>query len=722
MRLCMGCMNQIDENLYKCPHCGFDETNVRQEAYYLNPGTIVGGKFIVGKVLSYGGYTVSYIGMDAEYERKVVIKEYLPSDFSTRSEGEKKITIYSGDALEQFEQGLTNFLNEANRIQTLENPEGIARVFDCIAENDTGYVITEYLEGQTLKEILDSGKKYDVEEAKQFIIQILHGLCKVHPLNIIHCDISPETILVTSSGEIKLLDFGATRYVTTANSKSLAIILKQGYAPEEQYRSRGVRGTWTDVYALGAVMYRMVTGIVPQEAVERALTDELKAPSKLGISIPENIENAMLNALNVFQEERTQSAEAFLKELNAADTKRIKVKKRKNDMGKFPVWAKVLVAGLCCAVIVGGVMLVRSVTNDTSNIVKEETLTLVDYSGKTPEEVGESLKAAGFEEIVVNVVEEYNSDADLNGTVFKQKPEAGNGLPEGWQLTDGKVSGVLECYIYTNEKISYREIRDLSAYSLAKKLNWDIQGDKFTGGDGDGEYFEVLCIELNDGSKITKDMLQGEQVISVNDIAKISYCANDFFYWSVLDDYAGKIVSDINEPLYKKVNENSAPILTGEMMNLAEAKSLIDESYYSFVNPAGYIFEQTVEAGKNVDISAGIDGALFLVVGEKLSYGGKTGNALKKELEDLGFTDCVDFTGSCDGTQQILGVTVINQETKEEITEFATGQEVRFKIRTKEKPVVKKKAKKETKKEETPTIKVEEQKNDSEDNETGWVD
>ena len=160
MKLCMGCMNQMEDHLVVCPHCGFNEAALRQESYYLEPGTIIGGKHIVGRVMSYGGHTISYLGMDAEANRKVIIKEYLPSDFSTRSEGEKEVTIYSGDGQVQFEQGLTNFLNEANRIQQLGKADGIAQVYDCIAENDTGYVISEYVEGKTLKEILDSGKKF----------------------------------------------------------------------------------------------------------------------------------------------------------------------------------------------------------------------------------------------------------------------------------------------------------------------------------------------------------------------------------------------------------------------------------------------------------------------------------------------------------------------------------------------------------------------------------
>ena len=129
MKLCMGCMTNIEDNCTTCPHCGYDETTLRQESYYLDPGTVVGGKYIVGRVIRYGGYTVTYLGMDAEHNRKVFVKEYLPSDFSSRAEGETEVTIYSGDALEQFEQGLTTFLNEANRIQHLNAVEGIAKVF-----------------------------------------------------------------------------------------------------------------------------------------------------------------------------------------------------------------------------------------------------------------------------------------------------------------------------------------------------------------------------------------------------------------------------------------------------------------------------------------------------------------------------------------------------------------------------------------------------------------
>lgn len=367
MKICMGCMNQIADNERICSNCGFEQSNIREKSYYLDPGTILGGKYIIGKALEYNGYTVKYLGYDAEMQRKVIIREYLPSDFSTRSDGESDATIYSGDAYEQFSKGLQTFLNEGSLIQSLGNVDGIASIYDCVAANDTGYIVSEYLVGTTLKEVLDTGRIYKAEEAKSFIQHILLGLTKVHSLNVIHCDIAPDTIFITEKGEVKLLDFGSAKYVTTANSKSLAIILKQGFAPEEQYRSHGKRGPWTDVYALAAVMYRMITGKNPPESVDRALSDELVEPSKQNIDISTSTENALMNALNVYQGERTASAEAFYRELSSGETKRRKVKQAKRDTGKVPVWIKGLVAVGAIAIVAGGAFVVKGLQNKGGN-------------------------------------------------------------------------------------------------------------------------------------------------------------------------------------------------------------------------------------------------------------------------------------------------------------------------------------------------------------------
>lgn len=697
MKLCMGCMSQIEDHLAACPYCGFNESVFRQESYYLAPGTIVGGRYILGRVLSYGGHTISYLGMDAQANRKVIVKEYLPSDFSTRSEGEKEVTIYSGDGQIQFERGLTNFLNEANRIQHLQDPEGIARIYDCMAENDTGYVISEYVEGQTLKEVLDSGRKYSVNDAKVFMKKILRGLAEVHKLNIVHCDISPETIMITNSGEIKLLDFGAARYVTTANSKSLSIILKRGYAPEEQYRSRGVRGPWTDVYALGAVMYRMITGITPQESVERVLADELKEPSKLGVSVPENTENALMNALNIYQEERTPSAEAFLRELNSGSVKRVKPKKRADKTGKFPLWAKGLAVCLTAAVVAGGGVLVWKIQSDkVEGGNQDNTIVMNDLSGMTKEEA-----AASIEELESRALEEgitldirlktdghvFDLERDKDGTIASQtvKPSSVLYDPDAKKQKKlkglkrdkaGNISGTIFCDLYSSTKLHYSDISGLSAYAMAQKLGID-PGDSshFKGTDEveDSCYYDLIKLETPDG-EITPDQLgkgenQKKEITYNKDKMSITYSNIPFFYWQALPDFKRDYIAIDSIPMqetYVWKNETDRG-LSGKQKSLKDVNGMVDDSYCAVSaakNTGGYnigdIVEQTVMPGEELDTSkTKLESALLHVIGDEVLYSGKTGNQLQEELTaHWGDSVTVVAGGSGIMSQPVLSVTV----------------------------------------------------------------
>ena len=659
MKLCMGCMNEIEDHLSTCPYCGFNETALRQESYYLDPGTIIGGKYIVGRVLSYGGHTVSYMGMDAEKNRKVIVKEYLPSDFSTRSEGEKEVTIYSGDGQQQFEQGLTNFLNEANRIQHLQNINGIAKVYDCISENETGYVISEYVEGHTLKEILENGKRYSAEEAANFIRKILQGLVEVHRMDIVHCDISPETIMITNSGDIKLTDFGATRYVTTANSKSLSIILKRGFAPEEQYRSKGVRGPWTDVYALGAVMYYMITGTVPQESVERALSDDLKEPSKLGISIPKNIENALMNALNVYQKDRTPSAEAFLSELNSREVKRIKVKQQKNKTGKIPVWAKALVAGLACVVVAGGVYIVRN-TRNSSTAIATHAITMVDLTGQTKEEVQDSIEALKKQGLEVELkTEDAGTVFDLDkpdGTVAWQSLKAGETLydpqqkessTEENQTEKAQDSIVIRIKWNSQTQLNYNDIDNMNAYAMAQKLHIDTTNEEQFVGEKVKKsdkhyYYELDSIEIS-GKNITKDELEKkknkDEILNYNkDKVKIHYYyLKKFFYWDSLPDFVGENINSLaKQKVYKYENEKRTKVGRKSLEN----SGMIDDCYYAIEGQCdeGYIVDQTVDPGEKYDQSQPKDKILTLkTVGHILNYKEKTVKDFQGELRKAGF-------------------------------------------------------------------------------------
>ena len=648
MKLCLGCMEQIPEGAAVCPHCQFDEKNYEQESYYLEPGTILGGKYVVGRELKYGGYTVTYIGLDAEKNRKVFIKEYLPSEFSTRSAGESEVTIYSGDALEQFNQGLITFLNEANRIQHLDHPQGIAQVYDSVAENDTGYVISEYLEGQTLQQLMEQKGKFSWEEAKGLITQILTGLSLVHPLDIIHCDISPETILLTNQGEVKLLDFGATRYVTTANSSSLAIILKQGFAPEEQYRSQGVRGPWTDVYALAAVMYYMITGTVPIESVDRALLDELQEPSKLGVNLPESGENALMNALNVYQKDRTKSAKEFLDELHSNQVKRVQVKNKKRETGKFPTWAKILVAGLAVVVVAGGATVFHMQTNkrqqqsEMGQGGKQDAL-MPSLIGQTEEEAKEEFKDARYKNLGVELKIDadfyYTNDADSIGKIAWQNKEERTKLKANdtviYRLGDNTKIHYSDIGLYknaqvllnllkgTNPQINYREIKDDSA-----------KGKPY------GGLAKIVC---KDQKVITQSQINQSKnsVLDVAQIDTIEYYARAFFKEDKITNQVGYPIRSVKMHMYEM--KNGKPQLSSEEKQAVtvEDASFVDDTYYTFRSPQkngmykpGNIVDQTQKSGE-FNESTNEGKVLYKVIASDGNVSGKIGSSLSQMKEWL---------------------------------------------------------------------------------------
>lgn len=354
-RLCMGCMKAYDDQFDVCPHCGYAFDTPAKQSYHIPPGSVLLQRYIVGKVLGFGGFGVTYVGWDYLMERKVAIKEYLPSEFATRMPTQQKVTVYSGDREEQFKEGLIKTLDEAKRLAKFEDVPGIVQIYDCFEANGTSYIVMEFLEGMSLKEYLAEHGKMSVDQALQVILQITPAMEAVHKTGILHRDIAPDNIYVLNPDEpdalqVKLLDFGAARYATTKHSKSLSVIIKPGYAPEEQYRSRGDQGTWTDVYALAATLYKMLTGITPEDAMERSVKDEVKKPSKLGIKISRPMETALMNALNVKIQDRTQTMEEFSQELMAAEVKERSVTKDKRDVGTVPRWF-IAVAGVGVAAV-----------------------------------------------------------------------------------------------------------------------------------------------------------------------------------------------------------------------------------------------------------------------------------------------------------------------------------------------------------------------------------
>ena len=431
---CLGCMELFGDEFNICPHCGYRVGTLAEEAVHMEPGTLLHDRYIIGKVLGYGGFGVTYIGWDGKLEQKVAVKEYLPSEFSTRMPGQSQVTVFNGEKNEQFHDGLKKFVEEAKHLAKFQNEGGIVKIFDSFEENDTAYIIMEYLDGETLTSYLKREKTIPEDDAVNMLIPVMHSLSAVHKEGLLHRDIAPDNIFLTKSGEVKLIDFGASRYATTSHSKSLTVIIKPGYSPEEQYRSNGDQGPHTDVYAIAATLYKMITGKTPPDSMERRAKyenqnkDILEEPHKINKNISINRENAILNAMNVRIEDRTPDIESFMRDLNAdPPVKRIYGKIKKIDIYSWPLWIKILIPSALSLILVFGALLLTGVikfSNYTEEIVMpEDIVTVPDVEGLNKDE---ALKLIEEGQLIASTGGNVESEYITEGKIILQTPAAGS--------------------------------------------------------------------------------------------------------------------------------------------------------------------------------------------------------------------------------------------------------------------------------------------------------
>lgn len=439
MKICFGCFEQYDDSFDICPHCGYAEGTEPELATYMRPGAILNERYVIGRALGHGGFSVTYLAWDALLLHKVAIKEYLPSEYATRRPGESRLTIFSGKEGEYFQFGKEKFLDEAKRLSAFQNEDGIVHVYDCFSANETAYLVMEYLDGITLSEylkkeaaVLPQGR-IAPEKAISMLTPVMLSLQRVHDSGMIHRDIAPDNIMLLKDGGVRLIDFGAARHAVHDCGKSMTVIIKDGYSPEEQYNSHSVQGPAADVYALSATLYQMITGITPPGAIERGeylqkhKRDMLPPPSKFNKAVTKTQDTAILNGMALHTQDRTQSVAELYEELTAqTPVRRVQETIRKRSSFSWPLWAKITAGVLAAAIAAGGVLLYLNRKPKTDTAAEDGSYVL--SPNVVNMQVVNAVTAAEDASLHL-VVEGSDYDAGVEqGRILTQNPDPGTKL------------------------------------------------------------------------------------------------------------------------------------------------------------------------------------------------------------------------------------------------------------------------------------------------------
>ena len=287
VRRCMKCMHPLAAGETVCPECGRAYGSVNAESFALKPGTILEGKYLVGEMLGQGGFGITYIGFDLLLEQKVAIKEYYPMSTGMVSREGHSTVVWSSAMMGKTgtQKGFDSFLKEARKMAKLGGIPGVVGVKSVFIQNETAYIVMDFIEGETLLKKLQKNGPMDFDSCVKLMTPIMQALSEVHEHGIIHRDISPDNIMVRPDGKLILLDLGAAKDLDIQGNdggvQSSQMVAKHGFSPIEQYSKSGKVGPWTDIYAMAATIYYCCTGILPPPATDRTIDDTLACQPRL---------------------------------------------------------------------------------------------------------------------------------------------------------------------------------------------------------------------------------------------------------------------------------------------------------------------------------------------------------------------------------------------------------------------------------------------------------
>ena len=314
-KLCLRCMRKIGGSNY-CPYCR-NENSEPQKSPYLPLKTVVGGKYLVGKLVDSNSEGSTYYAFDYERKTPVTLRELFPKGVLSR--GENNYCLVNVGKVSEFVDIKDEFKKLWKSIAEVEGFNALIPVYDIIEDLGTVYVVTEYLgEGKILREyLLENEQGYiSWDEARVLFMPVLSALSELHSKGVVHGGISPTTLVVDKNGRLRITGYSISAVRRQKSNMESEIF--DGYAAVEQYGFSGELSPCTDIYAFAAVLYRALIGSTPMSAASRLTNDKLMIPGKFAEQLPAYVINALVNALQILPEDRTQTAEQLRDEVSAS--------------------------------------------------------------------------------------------------------------------------------------------------------------------------------------------------------------------------------------------------------------------------------------------------------------------------------------------------------------------------------------------------------------------
>ena len=344
---CVGCMKPLTAE-GRCAYCGLQQDKYRPIPRCLRPGMCLRDRYVLGRVLGEGSFGISYIAWDCLLDTVVAIKEYFPARLVCRHISEEdedtNVYIYEKRESQKYQESLKKYLGEAKSLSAYYDLDGIVSVRDFFYANNTAYIVMGYVDGISVKEYVEKNGPIEGEKFLRMLEPVIQSLAKVHQTGVLHRDISPDNMLLTRDEKLVLIDFGAARKENINMTRSMTVVFKRGFSPEEQYRTRGQQGAWTDVYALCATAYYALTGKAPDESIQRVLEDDMPSLTEMtDVDLPMQQKRAFMKGMTVDFHHRYQTMDELYQGLY----------QQGRDKKHLGAWLAGAAAVVCCVALLG---------------------------------------------------------------------------------------------------------------------------------------------------------------------------------------------------------------------------------------------------------------------------------------------------------------------------------------------------------------------------------